>query len=292
MAWFTWKLPVGWALTVPLVAGALLRADGGAAGGEGVSEPKFLLAARLANYPGCEEAAWTHLPSIGIKHVFLSVPAPDQVGATRRRLADHHLTAVVLRGDADLSRAEGLERLAEQLAVCEQMGVKYLFLSVKRQKVEKALIYARLRQGGDLAARHHVTIVLETHPDLGTNGEVLRETMLQVNHPHVRVNFDTGNIHFYNRGTDAPSELRKIIDYVATVELKDHNGDFESWHFPALGKGRVDIPAVLRILREHRYAGPVTIEIEGIQGVARSREQIERDMADSVAYLRSLGRFN
>jgi inosose dehydratase len=107
----------------------------------------------------------------------------------------------------------------------------------------------------------------------------------------VRVNFDTGNIHFYNRGTDAPTELGKIIDYVATVELKDHNGEYESWHFPALGRGRVDIPAVLRILRAHRYAGPITIEIEGVRGVARSQAEIEKDIADSVAYLRSLAAF-
>jgi sugar phosphate isomerase/epimerase len=254
-------------------------------------DPPNVLACRLANYQEFEEAAWTHLPSIGIRHVFMSVPPPDQVEATRKRLTEHGLTAVVFRGDADLSPPSGVDRLAEQLATCEQMGVRFLFLSVKRREVEKQVIYERLRQAGRIARKHGVTIALETHPDLGTNGDIQLETMRQVNHPNVRVNFDTGNIHYYNRGTDAPTELRKIADYVATVELKDHNGEFETWNFPAVGRGIVDFPAVLAILREHHYTGPMTIEIEGIQGVRRDQPAIEKDVADSVTYLRSLGRF-
>jgi sugar phosphate isomerase/epimerase len=255
------------------------------------AEPPSALACRLANYQEFAELAWTHLPSIGIRHVFLNAPPPDQIEATRKRLKEHGLTAVVLRGDADLSLASGLDRLAEQLATCETMGVRYLFLSVKRREVDKPVIYERLRKAGDLARKHGVVIALETHPDLGTNGDVQRETMRQVNHPNVRINFDTGNIHFYNRGTDAPTELRKIIDYVATVEVKDHNGEFESWHFPALGKGVVNFPAVLQLLREHGYRGPITLEIEGVQGVPRNREDVLRDIEDSMAYLRSLGSF-
>jgi len=253
--------------------------------------PRNVLACRFANYAGCEEAAWTHLPSIGIRHVFMNAPAADQVESTRARLAEHGLTAVVLRGNADLSRPEGLDPLEAQCAVCQQMDVRYLFLSVKRQGVEKPVIYERLRQAGALAARHGVVLALETHPDLGTNGDVLLETMRQVHHPNVRVNFDTGNIHFYNRDTDAPTELRKIIDYVATVELKDHNGEFESWCFPALGQGKVNFPAILGILRDHRYQGPLTLEIEGVRGVHRTRAEIEQDIAASAAYLRTLSSF-
>jgi sugar phosphate isomerase/epimerase len=45
------------------------------------------------------------------------------------------------------------------------------------------------------------------------------------------------------------------------------------------------------MLREHDYTGPVTLEIEGIKGIRRSRQDIERDLADSAAYLRSLCKF-
>ncbi|MBN1461681.1 MAG: sugar phosphate isomerase/epimerase [Armatimonadetes bacterium] len=255
----------------------------------GGPEAGSVLACRLANYGAFEEEAWTHLPTIGVKYVFMNAPAADQAEAVKKRLAEHGLTAVVLRGSADLSKPSGVDELAAQLAVCEELGVKYLFLSPKRNGAEKEVIYERLRQAGDHARRHGVTIALETHPDLGTNGDVHLQTMQAVNHPKIRVNFDTANIHYYNKGTDAPTELKKIIDYVATVEVKDHNGQFETWNFPALGKGVVDIPAVLRLLREHGYRGPITMEIEGIKGVDRDLPAIKKDIEESTAYMRSLG---
>lgn len=258
---------------------------------ESANEPVNMLVCRLSNYQEFTEAAWTHLPSIGIKHLFINTPAPDQVDATLKKLTQHGLDVVVMRGDADLSSPTGLDHLEVQLRSCERMRVHYLFLSVKRRDVDKTIIYGRLRQGGELARKHGVTIVLETHPDLGTNGDVQRETMKQVNHPNVRINFDTGNVHYYNRGSDAPTELKKIIDFVATVELKDHSGEFESWHFPALGKGIVKIPAVLQLLRQHRYTGPITMEIEGVKGIARNQQDILRDVAESASYLKSLMQF-
>ena len=101
----------------------------------------------------------------------------------------------------------------------------------------------RLRQAGDVARKHGVTISLETHPDLGTNARTHLEPMKTIHHPNVRVNFDTGNITFYNRGTDAVTELKQIVDYVATVEVKDHSGQYMTWNFPALGKGPSISPA-------------------------------------------------
>ncbi len=166
-----------------------------------------------------------------------------------------------------------------------------MFLSAKRNGADENTVYDRLRRAGDGARHNDVIIVLETHPDLGTNGDVHVRTMRRINHPNIRVNFDTGNITFYNHDTNAPAELAKCIDYVATVEIKDHNAQFESWNFPPLGKGKVDIPAVLKLLREHGYSGPVTMEIEGVKGVDRSLEQIKNDIAESTRYLRSVDRF-
>ena len=249
------------------------------------------LAIRIMNYGEYQDAAWTHLPSIGMHHIFLSTPAADQMPAVQKRLADSGLKPLVLRGDTDLGRESSVDELAAQLAVCEKMGVHYMFLSPKHTGVGKEVACERLRRAGDAAKKHGVTIVLETHRDLGTNGDVHLETMKAINHPNVRVNFDTGNITFYNKGTDAVTELKKIIDYVATVELKDHNGEYEAWNFPTLGKGVVDFPAILKLLEEHGFQGPITMEVEGVQGVKMSEEQTKKYIAESIAYIQSLGDF-
>ncbi len=249
------------------------------------------LACRIANYGKFEDAGWAHIHSLGIKYVFISVPPADQVESVEKKLAQYELKPLVMRGATDLSKPSSVAELTAQLAICRRMGVKYMFLSAKLNGAEKSVVYDRLRQAGDAAARELVTIVLETHPELGTNADAHLQTMQAVHHPNVRVNFDTGNITYYNRGTTALAELKKIIDYVATVEIKDHNGQFETWNFPPLGKGVVDIPGVLQVLKQHGYAGPVTMEIEGVKGEERSEAEIKQGIEESVTYLRSLTRF-
>ncbi|MBI4579915.1 MAG: sugar phosphate isomerase/epimerase [Planctomycetes bacterium] len=264
-------------------------ATGTRSAGESADAP--LLACRLANYGKYEDTGWAHLHSMGIKHVFISVPTAGQVDKVEQKLAQYGLDAVVMRGSTDLSKESSVEELAGQMAMCRRMRVKYMFLSAKLNGADRKVVYDRLRRAGDVARENGVTIVLETHPELGTNADVHSETMRAINHPNVRVNFDTGNVTYYNRGTTALAELKKIVDYVATVEIKDHNGEFETWNFPAFGKGVVDIAGVLRVLQEHGYHGPITIEIEGVKGQDRSEARIRKDLEDSVAYLRSIQSF-
>src|SRR4030043_435614 len=96
---------------------------------------------------------------------------------------------------------------------------------------------------------------------------VCRPTMQAVDHPNVRINYDTANVSFYNRGVTAVGELGKLIDYVATVHLKDSTGKFEEWVFPTLGTGVADFPEVFRMLNARGFAGPCTMELEGTKGV-------------------------
>lgn len=251
----------------------------------------YRLACRLANYGEYQDIALDHLKKIGVRYVFMNVPAPDEVEAATARLNEHGLKPLVMRGSADLSKESSVDELGEQVAVCAKMGVKYMFLSAKRNDASKEVAYERLRRAGDIAKKQGVIIALETHPDLGTNAEVHLETMKAIDHPNVRVNFDSANITYYNKNTDAVTELKKIIDYVATVEIKDHTGEFETWNFPAVGQGVVDSPAILEVLREHGYTGPITLEFEGIKGVELTEVETKLAIAESIAYIRSLGRF-
>ena len=250
------------------------------------------LACRLASYGKYEDAAWTHLPSLNIRNVFLNVPPPEAVAATMDRLKRHGLAPLVMRGSADLSKVSSVDELARQLATCRRMGVGYMFLSPKHGDAPREVAWERLRSVGAAAAAQDVIVALETHPDLGTNGDVHLETMKAINHPNIRVNFDTGNITYYNHNTNAVDELKKIVDYVATVELKDHNGGFETWVFPPLGQGAVDLPGVLKVLAAHHYAGPVTLEFEGTKGVELDESQTKAAIEESIAYVRSIGEFS
>ena len=237
------------------------------------------------------EAAWEHMPRIGISHVFLSVPKAEEVDATLARLKKHGLSPVVMRANAELSEADFVAVMAAETAICKKMGVKYLFLSAKRKDLPYEEAYARLHAAGDAAQKNGVIIAMETHPDLGTNGAVQVETMKAVNHPNVRVNFDTANITYYNKNTTAVDELKKSIPYLATIEFKDHSLGFETWDFPVVGQGKVDFKTIVEMLKAQGYQGPVTIEFEGTKGVALTEEQTKLAIAESVAWVRSLANF-
>jgi len=278
-----------------LIAGAIWATclPAAACSGQGSTPaPKNMLAIRLASYYEAQDEALAHAAACGFKYVFMSIIPPEEVEATQRRLAEHGLAVAVFRGEANLASPDCIDALAVQLATCQKMGVRYMFLTPKHEGVSKDAAIARLKRLGPIAARHGVIIGLETHPDLGTNGQVHRETMKAIDHPNIRVNFDSANISYYNKGMNAVTELKKCIDWVGTVEIKDHNLQFETWNFPPLGRGKVDIPGVLALLRQHGYTGPITIEVEGIQGVPRSKEQIKADIEESAKYLRSLGDFD
>mgnify|MGYP006291384025 CR=1 FL=1 len=255
------------------------------------AEEPWPLAVRIHSYGDYQDAGYAYLEEIGVKYIFIAAPMPDEVETTMARLREHNLTPLVVRGDAALSEESFAQDLAPQLAAAEEMGVKYKFVSAKRGESSKETAYERLRAAGDIAKEHGVTITLETHPDLGTNGAVQVETMRAVNHPNIRVNFDTANVTYYNHDTSAVDELKKSIGYVHTVEFKDHSGGFETWDFPVVGQGIVDFPTIVEMLRRKAYQGPVTIEFEGTKGVELNEAETKQAIADSVAYVRTLSDF-
>lgn len=249
-----------------------------------------LIACRTASYAPFEALAYEHLAGVGVRHVEIPVPTSDSIDATRAELDRHGLSASSLHGECDVGRADVAAQVAAQMPAFAALGARYMFVSAQAGPVPLETVYDRLRQVGDVAADHDVTIVLETHPDLATNGVVARRTMEAVAHPRVRVNFDTANVYYYNREVDAVAELRRVVAFVASVHLKDTDGGYESWNFPALGRGVVDFPAIFAVLDEAGFAGPCTLEIEGLDGEARTERLVCDRIAESVGFLRRLGR--
>jgi inosose dehydratase len=173
--------------------------------------------------------------------------------------------------------------------VAEILGAKRIFVSVHAGDLDRKIAYQRLRSVGDVAAEAGVIVMLETHPDMATNGDVARRTMEAVNHPNVRINFDTANIYYYNKGVDGVVEMKKVLDFIEGVHLKDTNGKFGRWYFPTLGEGIVDFRQVRELLNGRGFFGPFTIEIEGIKGENLTLEQTLERMEKSVQHLRESG---
>lgn len=248
-----------------------------------------IVACRIASYGAFQHRAWDHLPTLGVRHVEAPVPPRGEAGELRERLRRHGLEAASLQGKVELASPDAVSQADVCFEACAALDVPRLFLSVKRGGMDPETAYDRLRRLGDAAAHHGVTVVLETHPDLLTNGDLARQTMQAVDHPHVRLNFDTANVYYYNRGVTARGELAKCIDYVAAVHLKDTGGGYRAWDFPALGAGVVDFPAVVAMLDARGFSGPYTMELEGQEGVEYTEASRLAMVSESVAHLRRIG---
>jgi inosose dehydratase len=199
-------------------------------------------------------------------------------------------------GGADLRTSEGYERTASRIRFANaafQAPVAVSGAGQPRDDPERRVVIDHLRRLGDLAADLGMLLTLETHKGPTQNAAAMLELMAELDHPAIRLNFDTGNIAYYNRGADPVAELERVKALVGSVHLKDNRGGFEDWYFPALGDGgAVDFRRVREVLDGVGFAGPYTIEIEGIGGEPEpGPEERHRRVARSVDHLRSCGYF-
>lgn len=248
-----------------------------------------LIACNLNSYRQYRDTGYAHLARIGLTHVEIPCPEPEEVDAVRQELDRYGLTPSSLVVGCQMDADDVVLRVTRSLDTVAEMGVQLVFTSAKTGEIDRDFVYGRLQNIGDAAAERGIVVALETHPDLVTNANVALATMQGVSHPNIRINFDTANIYYYNQNVTATGELEKIVDYVGAVHLKETNGGYQTWHFPALGEGVVDFPAVFQRLAGRGFNGPYTLELEGIRGEEIGREGVEKRIEKSLDYLRDHG---
>jgi inosose dehydratase len=200
-------------------------------------------------------------------------------------------------GGADIRTRDGLELTLRRVRFARRWFGVAVVVSGAGQPAdagERTTVIDHLRQIGDAAGELGMTVALETHKGPTQNAASMLELMDDVNHPSVRLNFDTGNIGYYNPGANPLDELEKVKHLVRNVHLKDSRGGFEEWYFPAVGDGgALDFVRVREILDGVGFLGPYTIEIEGIAGEPEpGLEGRQARVARSVEHLRMCGYFD
>jgi len=253
--------------------------------------PKNLIACRTGSFAAFHAEAFEHLEKIGLPNVEIGVPPEKEWPELKAKLARHKMNVTSVGGGVDFSKPESIASFDLLARGAKAFGAPIIFLSVKSGGKPLPECYAGLRKLGDLAKTNGATIALETHPDLVTNGDIAAQTMKGTAHPNVKINYDSANLYYYNKGVDGIEELKKFLPWMGAVHLKESNGKLETWYFPGLheGDGIVNFPEIFRLFNAAGFYGPFTMEIEGIEGEKLTREQAVARVANSVAYLKSIG---
>lgn len=184
----------------------------------------------------------------------------------------------------------------QKLDLASQLGVSLVVggAGELENESQRETLYQHLREIGDYAGQQGITYCFETHPGLCVNAVGMLRTMHDLDHSNLKLNFDTGNIDYYNQHADVLESLREVVDHVRHVHLKDSFCKYKDWHFTTLGEaGGIDFLQVRYILEDHNFEGPYSLEIEGIDGEPDpSLEEHHNRVKQSVVYLQECGFFD
>lgn len=229
------------------------------------------------------------IAALGIKWVEIDLAegqTPEEVLAL---LEPHGLRVATFTVFLRLSDEGLIAQVTQAAAHAQALGALGLLAVTHSGGAPLETCHALLRQTCDIAAARGLWVAIETHPDLCENGTKAAAILAAVNHPAFGWNLDTANIYYYNHGTDPVTEVRKAAAFVRGLHAKDSDGVFESPRFPNLGEGVVDFAGVGAVLAEVGFAGPYTMELEGVAGAADSVERMEGNVAACAGHLRGLG---
>jgi len=211
----------------------------------------------------------------------------EDIQSFQRLLEAEGVRVISANGGGNLEEREVVESIKKRMQLAHRLGARIFTISCGKSS---ETVFKHLQELGDFALSHGLVIALETHPPLITNADVALETMRKVNHRNVRINYDTANVHYYNEGVDTLDQLRRILDYVVHMHLKDSRKGYKEWFFPALGEGTIDIPGLFKLCNDAGFFGPFSMELEGIEGEGDlPLEKRQERVARSVEYLKKIG---
>jgi len=136
-----------------------------------------------------------------------------------------------------------------------------------------------------VAEEQGVVLALENHGGLPCSGEEQVSVIEKINSPYLRATVDVGNyMAFPQEGHEGTAQAAK---YCAYVHLKDMSPVQENGRRRGvvIGRGEVDIPRCLKILKDSGYDGFVALEYEDQQvdeldGVAESVTYMKKAIAE------------
>ena len=168
----------------------------------------------------------------------------------------------------ELSKIEGAARFAARL------GATHLVVgggAVRASGIREAdyrLLGAGLDCVVNLAAQ--VGLIASFHPHLGTcaiTPEQIEKVFAQTS-----INFCPDTAHLEAGGNDNVALIRTYADRIKYVHLKD----YDNGAFLPLGKGKQDLRGILQALRDIKYAGWITTELDAYAGHPKEAAQISR----------------
>ena len=184
--------------------------------------------------------------------------------ALKKKLASLGLKLCSLSSHTDLTSKEGSRLAMQAIGLASRLGVSIVNTAVggpSNKNEDESLFLENIPEIASYARQESVVLALEIHGKLTGTGRKSLDLVRKVNHPNVKINYDTGNC-LYFADTAPYEDLMEALPEVAHVHLKDKIGGKGVWNFPPIGTGEIDFRRILDLLSASNFSGPMSIEIE------------------------------
>jgi len=225
----------------------------------------------------------THVEPASVDKIFQHLVEADFCDARaawlRDQLRARRLACLSLSAHMDLTGPDSVERFHRRLEFARNVGARCVnSIAGPTGKLEE--FRKNIPAIADRARDLGVVIALENHGDLLDRGQQILDFIREVNHPAIRVNYDTGNAWYYSKGAiNAVEELAILAPVVAHVHVKTPVVEDGLMRWTTLGEGSLDLPGITRVLKEQMPRVPVSYELSPRQ---RSRDFEPRWRAPEV----------
>jgi sugar phosphate isomerase/epimerase len=173
---------------------------------------------------GFQYVAWgvSHRDENGKSIPVMAADAPPDAAKTLgKKCRDLGLEPVMMFSGIYPEAERGLEVLTHRIKQASAAGIGQVLTFGHTQGGNRAVWIERFKALGPIAKDHGVTIVVKQHGGSTGTGEACAEIVREVNHPHVWVNYDAGNVMDY-LDLDPIPDIGKCAAEIRSFCVKDH----------------------------------------------------------------------
>ncbi len=247
------------------------------------------------------------LSDYGVEYVELSSIAgmcehvdPKQISEeyateVKQLLDDNHLKCLAVAGHVDLTIEEQLQDFLKKIEFTSRIGAKYI--NTNSGPLERFDIFLKnIKRVIAVAEKWNITVCLESHGDIIGTAKESAKYIRDLNHPLIRMNYDTGNTFFYEKGkVDLVEDIEESFDVLKYCHIKDLCIVGNKVLYEPIGNGDIDFKPIFQKLLDRRICLDASIEIpvfvkgtlDGIGPVdpPLSKTIIEESISSSYKYI-------
>ena len=232
------------------------------------------------------------------EHIDPKEITPEYASQVKVLLDEKGLKCYAVSGHVDLTDDEQFHDFLKKIEFAGRIGASIINTNSGPRK-NLDIFYRNMRTVIAAAEKWNVVIGLESHGDIVDTAQNSMDVFRYFHHPLVRLNYDTGNVLFYNpTGVKIEEDIKYGFEYLAHLHLKDISIRGNQVAYMPIGAGDVNFPAVFQTLQSLGRTLPcgyeIPVHVRGVLGMIKPVntpmpvEAIRQAVRQSVDYVAGL----